>query len=93
MHDEPAPTERLFSYGTLRLESVQLATFGRRLDGAADVLPGFALATVEIDDPQVIATSGQAQHPIIRFTGRAGRRRERDGVFDHAGRAAACRSL
>lgn len=70
MHDEPAPTERLFSYGTLRLESVQRATFGRRLAGVEDVLPGFALATVEIDDPKVVATSGKAQHPIIRFTGR-----------------------
>jgi hypothetical protein len=31
----------LFSYGTLQLEAVQLATFGRKLNGAADGLPGF----------------------------------------------------
>ena len=27
-------TERLFSYGTLQTESVQLATFGRKLAGS-----------------------------------------------------------
>lgn len=70
MSSTTTPTERLFSYGTLRLRSVQLATFGRRLAGTADVLTGFALATVEIGDPQVVATSGKARHSIIRFTGR-----------------------
>lgn len=63
-------TERLFSYGTLRLESVQLATFGRRLTGSVDALPEFAMDTVEIGDSTVVATSGAASHPIARFTGR-----------------------
>lgn len=36
-----ATTELLFSYGTLQLESVQLATFGRKLVGAADVKESF----------------------------------------------------
>src|SRR6218665_506114 len=36
-------TEYLFSYGTLRLEPVQIATFGRKLDGAPDRLPGHRL--------------------------------------------------
>jgi gamma-glutamylcyclotransferase (GGCT)/AIG2-like uncharacterized protein YtfP len=31
----------LFSYGTLQQEDVQLATFGRRLQGESDELPGF----------------------------------------------------
>jgi hypothetical protein len=30
----------VFSYGTLQLEAVQLATFGRKLVGTADVLRG-----------------------------------------------------
>ena len=34
---------RLFSYGTLQLPSVQLATFGRRLDGVCDALCGLSL--------------------------------------------------
>lgn len=64
-------TERLFSYGTLQLESVQLATFGRRLVGAADALPGFARTMLKIEDAAVVATSGQTHHPIMSFTGRA----------------------
>jgi hypothetical protein len=63
-------TEYLFSYGTLQLEAVQMATFGRRLAGTSDALPGFELATLKIKDPAVIAISGKAQHTIARFTGR-----------------------
>jgi hypothetical protein len=62
-------TERLFSYGTLQQENVQLATFGRRLEGVADALPGYASFLVEITDPQVLATSGERFHPIVRETG------------------------
>lgn len=64
------PRERLFAYGTLQLESVQLATFGWRLSGTRDALHGFELAALTIDDPAVIAVSGQAQHPMARFSGR-----------------------
>ncbi len=63
-------TERLFSYGTLQLESVQLATFGRRLTGTADVLHGFDLVSLKIDDPAVVAISGKAVHTMATFTGR-----------------------
>src|SRR5512140_850998 len=64
-------TESLFSYGTLQLEAVQLATFGRRLAGASDVLPGFQLDVLKIEDPSVIAISGKAEHTMASFTGRA----------------------
>ncbi len=63
--------ELLFSYGTLQLESVQMATFGRPLAGTGDALVGFELASLEIEDPAVIAISGTAQHTMARFTGRA----------------------
>lgn len=56
--------ELLFSYGTLQSEAVQLATFGRRLDGVADTLPGYRLEQLAIRDAQVVATSGAAYHPI-----------------------------
>jgi gamma-glutamylcyclotransferase (GGCT)/AIG2-like uncharacterized protein YtfP len=59
----------LFSYGTLQQENVQLATFGRRLQGRADILPGYALSPVRITDPHVIATSGKDVHTIARWTG------------------------
>jgi hypothetical protein len=62
--------ELLFSYGTLQLESVQLATFGRRLAGTEDGLPGFEQSLMKIEDASVVATSGKIHHPIVRFTGR-----------------------
>jgi hypothetical protein len=56
----------LFSYGTLRQEGVQLATFGRLLRGTDDSLPGHALSVIEITDPDVIAKSGSSRHPMLR---------------------------
>jgi hypothetical protein len=70
MPNDHETTELLFSYGTLQLEAVQLATFGRRLAGAADALPGFAREMLKIEDAAVVATSGQTHHPIVRPTGR-----------------------
>ncbi len=64
-------TEFLFSYGTLQLESVQMATFGRLLTGTRDVLRGFELVSLKIEDPSVIAISGKAFHTMAKFTGRA----------------------
>ena len=63
-------SELLFSYGTLRLREVQLATFGRELDGYVDAIIGYELDYVTITDPQVIATSGSDRHPILRPTNR-----------------------
>jgi hypothetical protein len=56
---------RLFSYGTLQLESVQIASFGRFLKGRADVMPGFKRSTITITDPDVIKASGTSVHPIV----------------------------
>jgi gamma-glutamylcyclotransferase (GGCT)/AIG2-like uncharacterized protein YtfP len=67
----PDTSEYLFSYGTLQLEHVQLATFGRKLEGRRDSLPGYRLGQLEIRDPAVVATSGKTHHPIIAPTGRA----------------------
>lgn len=61
--------QHLFSYGTLQLEAVQLATFGRPLVGRTDTLPGFARSMVKIEDAGVVATSGETHHPIVRHTG------------------------
>jgi len=62
------PQAWLFSYGTLRYREVQLATFGRELEGRPDALCGYALSSVEITDPEVLATSGDTHHPIIQAT-------------------------
>ena len=61
--------EKLFSYGTLQQEDVQLASFGRKLEGMADQLNGYKLGLLEIDDPKVVATSGKTHHPIISRSG------------------------
>ncbi|GLC25918.1 gamma-glutamylcyclotransferase family protein [Roseisolibacter agri] len=60
----------LFSYGTLRDPAVQLATFGRLLDGRPDALVGFAREEHAVDDAAFVAASGRAQHAIVRRTGR-----------------------
>ncbi len=62
----------LFSYGTLQQEAVQVSTFGRKLEGEKDALPGFREALVKIDDPGVVALSGKTHHPIVQATGEAG---------------------
>ncbi|MGQ0531995.1 MAG: gamma-glutamylcyclotransferase family protein, partial [Caulobacteraceae bacterium] len=57
--------EKLFSYGTLQQENVQLAAFGRLLKGKPDALVGFKQELVEITDPDVLAKSGKRFHPIV----------------------------
>ena len=56
---------RLFSYGSLRMEAVQIANFGRRLKGAADVMPGYRASTIRIDDPKTVALSGTNLQTIV----------------------------
>lgn len=58
-------TEKLFSYGTLQQEAVQIATFGRKLRGSLDSVLGYRLSEVQITDPHVIATSGLTVHRIM----------------------------
>ena len=61
------PTEHLvFSYGTLRLPSVQAALFGGPVPMVDDALVGWRLDEVEITDPAVIAASGTDRHLILR---------------------------
>jgi hypothetical protein len=59
----------LFSYGTLQLEEVQRATFGRVLHGHRDELPGFEPSLVRIDDPRQAAASGRTHHANATFKG------------------------
>jgi gamma-glutamylcyclotransferase (GGCT)/AIG2-like uncharacterized protein YtfP len=55
-------TENLFSYGTLQTEAVQVATFGRRLQGRPDTLVRYRLTTVRI---------ASTDHRNLQFTGDA----------------------
>jgi hypothetical protein len=63
-------TELLFSYGTLQLDAVQMATLGRLLTGKPDVLTGFEETSLEIEDQAVISISGRATDTIAKFTGK-----------------------
>jgi gamma-glutamylcyclotransferase (GGCT)/AIG2-like uncharacterized protein YtfP len=56
---------RLFSYGTLQLAPVQIDLFGRLLEGSKDAMPGYRHSMIEITDPDVVAKSGTAYHPIV----------------------------
>lgn len=64
-----APTVRLFAYGTLQQREVQLANYGRPLDGTPDVLGGYRLEPLTITDPEVVRLSGKAVHTIACATG------------------------
>lgn len=64
----------LFSYGTLQQDNVQIATFGRLLDGRPDTMTGFRLEPLEITDAAVIAASGKAVHTIAVASGDPGDR-------------------
>src|SRR4051812_30524599 len=69
MDHESKEPERLFSYGTLQTEPIQLSTFGRRLDGRADALIGYRLQMIQILDQEFVVTSGAEYHRNLEFTG------------------------
>ncbi|QWF17370.1 gamma-glutamylcyclotransferase family protein [Lysobacter capsici] len=71
LRSDPHNSERLFSYGTLQLPAVQQSTFGRLLHGEADALVGYRRSMVKIEDADVVATSGEAYHPIVEASGDA----------------------
>jgi hypothetical protein len=61
----------LFSYGTLQQAEVQLATFGRLLEGRPDTLIGYRTEKLAITSSEVVALSGSEIHTIARRTGSA----------------------
>jgi Gamma-glutamyl cyclotransferase, AIG2-like len=63
------PHVPLFSYGTLRNEAVQMASFGRLLSGTPDALTGYVCVPIEIKDADVVAVSGEKFHSLIIETG------------------------
>ena len=59
----------LFSYGTLQLREVQLANYGRQLDGTPDALVGYRLEVLPDRDPNAVRISGTKTHMVARDTG------------------------
>jgi len=68
---EQETNENLFTYGTLQLEDVQLETFGRKLEGWPDVLDGYRLVMITIEDQDFVVKSGSAVHRNVVGTGDA----------------------
>ena len=66
----PEYIERLFSYGTLQTQTVQLSLFGRRLEGQPDALVGYCLVTIQVQDQNFVAHSGAMQRNLLH-TGNA----------------------
>ena len=62
--------ERLFAYGTLQTEAVQLSIFGRTLDAQPDALVGYCLTTIQVEDQSFLAHSGAVQRSL-QHTGNA----------------------
>ena len=69
-------SEWIFSYGTLRQAEVQFGVFGRLPHVEADALLGYRSDELLITDPDVIALSGTARHPVLTHTGDSGDRIE-----------------
>jgi hypothetical protein len=62
----------LFSYGTLQHDDVQMTTFGRKLAGRADSLPGFEPDEVTIHDPAMARALGRTHHANVKPSAHAG---------------------
>lgn len=62
---------QLFSYGTLQRGEVQLATFGRALEGHPDALEHYQIRMVRIFDQAFIKLSGAEYHRTLEFTDNA----------------------
>lgn len=61
----------LFSYGTLQLEEIQFATFGRRLVSHRDALVGYEPSLVKIPDPAIAARLQKTHHNNVTKSGNA----------------------
>ena len=59
----------LFSYGTLQMREVQLANYGRPLDGVPDALLGYRLEVLPDRDPNAVRISGTKTHMVVRRSG------------------------
>ena len=53
--------EYLFSYGTMQKEKDQMQLFGRVLQGEKDILKGYKISPIEINDASFLAKGEQKQ--------------------------------
>jgi gamma-glutamylcyclotransferase (GGCT)/AIG2-like uncharacterized protein YtfP len=62
-------SEYLFSYGTLQQKKTQQELFGRILKGAADILQGYKIATIEIADQNFLVKGEEKFQATLIKTG------------------------
>ena len=62
-------TQKLFSYGTLQQESVQIVAFGRTLEGQTDMLRHHKVTLIPSEDKEFVARSGAELHRNVEYTG------------------------
>lgn len=62
-------SKNLFSYGTLREKRVQFDLFGRLLSGKQDILAGYKLCEIEINDKSFLARGEDKFQQTLIFTG------------------------
>ena len=58
----------IFSYGSLQQEAVQLAVFGRAIQGAPDELLDCVLTLIEIPKSHKAASSGLTHHRNVEYS-------------------------
>jgi gamma-glutamylcyclotransferase (GGCT)/AIG2-like uncharacterized protein YtfP len=61
----------LFTYGTLQIPDIQLATFGRLVRGEPDEVVGCERQVITVNDPTVVEATGRPEHVNLVFNGRA----------------------
>lgn len=54
----------LFSYGTLQQKAVQIANFGRELEGSEDALPGYTIQILPVSNYANAVPSANPQDEI-----------------------------
>jgi len=59
--------EYLFSYGTLQKDKIQLALFGRILQGWNDMLRGYKMISIEIKDNAFLAKGEENLQQTLIF--------------------------
>ncbi len=69
--DTATSVELLFSYGTLQDAEIQLATFGRLLEGEPDSLSGYCLEKLPFESSPVgyYYNAGRSQDPTAKIVG------------------------
>lgn len=57
-----------FSYGVLQFDKTQIDTFGRLLNRTVDIVKGYKLDNIKIQNPEIITLMDNDFHPVAKST-------------------------